>query len=136
MNVEILSERLTSSLPALFVCKQIDNGGVLVRTPLLLPDGDMIDVVIMEAQGRFTVTDSGDATGWLWLQTGSHDTSALQRSLIADTCQTLGIEHDGGTFMIRDVDDGDLADAIVRLAQAVARIADTLRLVEQGLPAN
>ena len=132
MNVETLSERLTSSLPALFVCSQIDSGGVLVRTPLLFPDGDMIDVVVLESSGHFIVTDSGDAIGWLWLQTARHDQSPRQRELIADACQTLGAELDGGQLIIHDVAVADLADAIVRLAQAEARVADTLRLVEPG----
>ena len=130
MNVHTLSQRLASSLPALFECKQVDDGGVLVRTPLLFPDGDMIDVVVVEAGGRFTVTDTGDAAGWLWLQTASHDQPQRQRDLIADACLTLGIERDGSQLVIRGVRAADLADAVMRVAQAEARVADTLRLTQ------
>ena len=134
MNVETLSKRLTSSLPALFECKQVDNGGVLVRTPLLFPDGDAIDVLLLETGGRFTVTDSGDAVGWLWLQTATHDQSPRQRELIAEACRTLGIERDGGQLVIRDVAPADVADAVMRVAQAEARVADTLRLSDHPVP--
>ena len=136
MNLETLSERLTTSLLTLFECRQVDNGGVLVRTPLLFPDGDTIDVLLLETGDRFTVTDSGDAVGWLWLQTATHDESPRQRELIADACRTLGIEREGGQLVIRDVGAADLANAIMRVAQGEARVADTLRLIELPVPAS
>jgi hypothetical protein len=43
------------------------GGEMRVATPLLYPDGDVIDVWVHEAQGGYEVTDYGETAGWTGL---------------------------------------------------------------------
>ena len=124
MKVEELQEQLTSSLPPLFRCDDFGNERFRVRTPLLFPDGDVIDVFVSGTAESYTVTDYGDAVGWLDIRAPARRRSTKQLSLIEDTCQTLGIEFEGGRMVLREVSWKDLADSIMRMAQAEARVGD------------
>ena len=133
MTVEKLREQLTSSMPSLFRCDDFGGDRYRIRTPLLFPDGGVIDVFIsLNDDGLYTVTDYGDATGWLLTRTGDDGKLPKQRTLIADSCQSLGIGQDGEQLVIHDVAPDDLADAVMRLAQAEARVAETARVVRGG----
>ena len=124
MKVEELQEQLISSLPPLFRCDAFGNERFRVRTPLLFPDGDVIDVFVSGTAESYTVTDYGDAAGWLDIRAPARRRSPKQLSLIEDTCQTLGIAIEGGQMVLREVSWKDLADSIVRMAQAEARVGD------------
>lgn len=129
MAVEELRDQLTSSLSPLFRCDDFGDNRFRIRTPLLFPDGRVVDVFMCKNDGFYTVTDHGDAVGWLWTRTGDDDQSPKQRELIADACQTLRIEQDGGQLVIHNVAPGDLAAAIMRVAQAEVHVAETVRLL-------
>ena len=61
MNTDALYKSLSADLPPLFECSPAPRDGIRVRTPLLFPDGGVIDVYVLERDGAFTVTDFGDA---------------------------------------------------------------------------
>ena len=109
MTVEELKEQLTSSLPPLFRCDAIGENRFRVRTPLIFPDGGVVDVFVSKSDDRYTVTDYGDAMGWLDMRTATPGIAAKQRNLVADACRTHGIELKGGHVMLRSVDAKDLA---------------------------
>ena len=92
MSSSELCTSIGKSLPALFECSPAAQEGVRVRTPLLYPDGGVVDVFVLERNGRYIVTDFGDALGWLRMQSVSVRRSQKQQLLIDDVCQTLGIE--------------------------------------------
>ena len=133
MNTDALYKSLSADLPPLFECSLAPRDGIRVRTPLLFPDGGVIDVYVLERDGAYTVTDFGDAAGWLGLQTVSQNRSPRQRELIADTCRTLGIELKGEVLVLRKVLSPGLADAVIRVAQAEARVADVWFTMRQSL---
>ena len=133
MSTEALANRLLDLLPTLFECTPAPHEGVRVRTPLLFPDGGVIDVFVVERDGSYTLTDFGDAGGWLGLQTVSQQLTEKQRSLMKDTCQTLGIELKGETLVLRRVLAAGIADAVLRVAQAEARVADLWFTMRQVL---
>lgn len=134
-NIPTLGERDTmdsnkicfsigKSLPGLFQCSPAPHGRVRVRTPMLYPDGGVIDVFIMEHDGGYLVTDFGEALGWLGMQSASARLSPNQEALIEDVCQTLSIESRYGQLMLRLGADDTIGEAVIRLAQAVARISN------------
>ena len=90
-------------MPALFACSPGPQEGVRVRTPLLYPDGGVVDVFVLERGSEFTITDFGDALGWLDLQSVSRQRSPKQQALILDVCQTLRIELVQGQLVLRSV---------------------------------
>ncbi len=124
MNVNELCASIGRSLPPLFVCSPAPQEGVRVRTPMLYPDGGVVDVFVLECDGGYIVTDYGDALGWLGLQSMSQRLSPKQQLLAEDVCQTLRIELFGGQLVLRSVTMGDVGESTLRVAQAVVRVSD------------
>ena len=112
------------TLPPLFVCSPAPQEGIRVRTPMLYPDGGIVDVFVLTRGGSYTVTDFGDALGWLGLQSVSWQRSPKQQMLIQDVCQTLRIEQLQGQLALRSVTDEALGESVLRVAQAVVRVSD------------
>lgn len=115
---------LSDNLPTLFVCSPAPVGGVRVRTPFMYPDGDIVDIFVLERSGSYVVTDYGDGLGWLRTQSVRGRLSAKQRSLVDDVCMTLGVELNHGQLILRCEQPVDIGEAVHRLGQAVVRVSD------------
>ena len=124
MNVNELCTSIGRSLPPLFVCSPAAQEGVRVRTPMLYPDGDVVDVFVLERGSGYTITDFGDALGWLGLQSISRQRSPKQQMLIQDVCQSLRIEMFQDQLVLRQVIRDELAESVLRVAQAAVRVSD------------
>ena len=124
MNSSDLCVSIAGTLPPLFVCSPAPQEGVRVRTPLLYPDGGIVDVFVLERHGGYTITDYGDALGWLGMQSISQRLSPKQQSLAQDVCQTLGLQLFNGQLVLRSVTSDMLGESVLRVAQAVVRISD------------
>ena len=124
MNINELCASVGRTLPPLFVCSPAPREGVRVRTPMLYPDGGLVDVFVLERGSGYTVTDFGDALGWLWLQSISRRRSSRQETLVQDVCRTLRIELFHDQLVLRTVTEDTLGEAVLRLAQASLRVSD------------
>ena len=124
MNINELCASIGKSLPQLFVCSPAPQEGVRVRTPMLYPDGGVVDVFVLERGNSYIVTDFGDALGWLGIQSVSLGRSPKQQMLIQDVCQTLRIDLYEDQLMLRSVQEGALGESVIRLAQAAVRVCD------------
>ncbi len=124
MNDNELCATIGRSLPPLFVCAPAPQEGVRVRTPLLYPDGGVVDVFVLERGNKYTITDFGDAMGWLGLQSVSRHRSPKQQALAQDVCQTLRIELFHEQLVLRSVPEDELGEAVLRVAQAAVRVSD------------
>ena len=124
MNTDDLCDALRNSLPALFECMREPQEGVRVRTPMLYPDGGIVDVFDLERGGQHLVTDYGDALGWLRMQSASGKLGPKQRWMVDDVRLTLGVEMHRGQLQARCDDAASLGDAVQRVAQAVVRVSD------------
>lgn len=119
-----LYEAIGRSLPTVFTCSPAPQKGVRVRTPMLYPDGDVVDVFVLERGESYTVTDFGDSLGWLGLQSVSRRRSRRQEVLLQDICQTLHIELFQDQLVLRQVSSDELAESVLRVAQAALRVSD------------
>lgn len=119
----ILCDDLRQGIGPLFTCTEQDRY-VRVRTPFYYPDGDVIDVFVRRDDGAVTVTDLGETTRWLRMQTVAPRRSPKQSQLIADACLTHGIEFYKGQLLLRVQPGETLGTAVMRLAQACLRISD------------
>ena len=124
MNHIELCVSLGRSLPPLFECSPSPMEGVRVRTPMMYPDGGIVDVFILERGEAYTMTDFGEALGWLQMQSVSRSLTNRQDALIGDVCRTLRVELFQGKLVLRNVKSEELGDAVIRLAQAVVRVSD------------
>lgn len=118
-----ICEALREHLGELFQCIPHDPY-VRLRTPFMYPDGDLIDLYYSADNGSAAITDLGETTGWLRLQTASLRRSPKQQRLIEDVCQTHGVEFFKGMLVTRVADNAQLASAVIRLAQSALRVAD------------
>lgn len=124
MNVHELCVFIGKSLPPLFVCSPASQEGVRVRTPLLYPEGGFVDVFVLERANGYTITDYGDAMGWLGLQSVARRLSPKGHLLAQDVCQTLGLELSHDQLVLRDIANDELGESVLRVAQAVVRVSD------------
>ncbi len=118
---------LSGQLSELFSCSETANGHVRVRTPFLYPDGGVVDVFVVQRDDRIDVTDFGEALGWLRLQTVAGRRSPKQNKLLQDVCLTQAVDLFKGQLVSRCGTQDELAQCIVRVAQAVVGLARSSR---------
>ena len=124
MNPVEICVFLGKSLSPLFECSPAPIEGVRVRTPMMYPDGGIVDVFVLERGEAYTITDFGDALGWLQMQSVSRGLTKRQNALVGDVCRTLRVELFNGQLVLREIKPEELGDAVIRLAQAVVRVSD------------
>ncbi len=124
MTPDLLCDSLRITLPAIYECAPAPSEGVRVRTPLTYPDGGAVDVFVLDRGVEHVVTDHGDATGWLRMQSIAEHLSQNQRSLITDICRTQGLEFDRGRLVARCEGVAAVADAVNRVALGAVRVTD------------
>lgn len=123
MDISRLCRDLQVGVGPLFTCSK--QGEYLrVRTPYLFPDGDYIDLFCRVEGHEITVSDLAEATGWLRMQSVSLRRSSKQEQLIEDVCMTLGIEFYRGMLLARCRSADELAQVVIRVAQAALRVSD------------
>ncbi len=124
MNASEVSAIIGPSLLALFVCFPAPQDAVRIRTPLLYPDERLVDVFVLKTGDGYTVTDCGDALGWLGLWSTEQQPAPAETVLATDTGQALGVELAQGQLILRQVAPETLAESILRISQAVVCVAD------------
>ncbi len=124
MNSEELCASLGESLPELFECSPAPRGSVRIRTPLMFPDGGLVDLFVTGHEGQYQVTDFGESLGWLRMQSASLRRSPKQNRMIQDTCQTLGVKLNRGQLTLSAKKTDTLGEVVLRLGQAAVRVSD------------
>ena len=124
MNTIDLCIMIKGGLSPLFECTPAPREGVRVRTPMMYPDGGVVDVFVLDRGGSYTLTDFGDTLGWLRMQTVSPRRTSKQVRLVEDVCQTLGVELYQGQLVLRECAPHELSETVIRLAQAAVRVSD------------
>jgi len=110
-------------LGSLFSCSPL-NDYLRVRTPLLYPDGDVIDLFVKEADGVITVSDLGETLRWLRTQSLSPKRSPKQQKMLEDVCLNHGLELFRGMLQARVKGNESPASVVMRTAQGALRAAD------------
>lgn len=95
-----------------------------VRTPFLFPDGDVIDVFVRDDGGVLTLTDFGEALGWLRMQSRTERRSPKQQRMVEEICKTQGVELFEGQLTLRCSNRAGFPEALVRLGEAMVRVSD------------
>jgi len=123
VNTLAVCEALKSGLGELFTCTE-QGAYQRIRTPYLYPDGDNIDLYCEAQDNVVTVTDLGETTRWLRMQSLSPRRSSKQRQLIEDTCLNHGVEFYKGMLQARYRPGDSLPMVVTRVAQAALRVSD------------
>ena len=120
---------LHAQLGALFECEPAGER-VQIRTPFIFPDGDLIDLYWRDTPLGQVVSDLGDTCGWLFLNGAHQELTSEQSRAYDEACSIYGVERRDGLLLAYIADD-KLADAVVRLAQAITLISHTLDIGQQ-----
>ena len=118
-----LRDSISEHLSAMFQCSDMD-GRVRIRTPFSYPDGDVVDLYVKQQNDGGVVSDLGESSAWLRMQSSSLRRSPKQSALIEDVCRTLGIEFYKGCLVRRFNSDLELANAVQAVSQAAVRVGD------------
>ncbi|MFH1075826.1 MAG: DUF1828 domain-containing protein [Pseudomonadota bacterium] len=118
-----ICQEFSNGLGALFTCAPHGEYH-RIRTPYLYPDGDNIDVFCKSQDDIILVSDLGETTRWLRMQTVSLKRSPKQKMLIEDACLTHGVEFYRGMLLARCRPSEQLAEVVFRVAQASLRVSD------------
>lgn len=114
---------IDASLSELFEDVTTQGGAAQVLTPMLYPDGGVVDVYIEKALYDYLVTDYGDALSWLLMQSDSGKLSPTQGSRLDEILLAQGVEMANGELQLRCGDPGSLGEAVQRVAQTVVLIS-------------
>lgn len=116
---------IQKTMGELFICKPVGNY-IRIRTPYMYPDGDYIDLYAepFVENKEITISDLGETTRWLRMQTITQKRSAKQRQMIDDIRMTHGVEFFKGMLQARFHPGDNLSVVITRLSQAALRISD------------
>lgn len=123
MNSINICAELSGGLSQLFTCSQ-HGEYQRIRTPYLYPDGDNIDIFCKSQGDVVLVSDLGETTRWLHMQTVSPKRSPKQKALIEDACLTHGVEFYKGMLQARCRPGDQVAAVTLRVAQAALRVSD------------
>lgn len=124
MTTDDLCRYIRDGLSSQYGCTVTKQGAVRVQTPMLLPDGDGIDVFVIQQGGRIVVSDFGDALGWLETQSRTGRLSDGQERMMQDVLDTIGVRLEQGRLSLRCDHPHELADAVAKVGQAALRVAD------------
>ena len=125
---------LHAQLGALFEC-QPDGERVQIRTPFIFPDGDLVDLYWQKTTQGQIVSDLGDTCGWLFVNGAYQELTAKQSQAYDEACSIYGVERRDG-LLLAHITDGNLANAVARLAQAITMISHTLDIGQQAVPTS
>ena len=104
----------------MFAVTLLDSGIIQMRSPMTMPDGDIIDVYWHDGK----ITDLSETYGWLSTSIGLDELSDTQKTIFDEACMTYGVQQLGKTLSIsiNDKKIGNVTEAATRLVQAIAAI--------------
>lgn len=134
MNCSTLADIVRTAPMAGLRCRQ-DGDLLRLETPFRYPDGGTVELFVEGHPGNLVVSDLGEA--FRFLEKGGLDPlrSPGRQKAIDLAAKLAGATLDEGVLEIRLQADTDLASAVMRLGQALTRVAD-LSLFVRGTFAN
>jgi hypothetical protein len=123
MNCEQLKEKALATLPILFSCQQ-ETSRLQINTPYLYPDGDYIDLYVVETPLGLYFTDLGETMGYLADHGISLKQSPKRLKIVNDILLTQGIELFQGELRVALEDWDKAAWLVTRLGQGIVQICN------------
>ncbi len=132
MNCQTLLETIRQALPLIYTYEEVAPHRLRLNTPFLDPNGDYLDLYLVETSSGVYLTDLGETLGYLSDHGISFRHSPKRQKALDDILLTHGIELFKGELRIRlDAASRNFAWSITRLGQAAVQVADlayTMRL--------
>ena len=126
MTIAELESALCAGLSALFTfeLEPMPDGSLALITPFVCEDGTTPYIFVAEQDGGYILSDGCEMLGGLWQRSGE-ELSSAQRNVLDKICgATPGLERNRGELTMRCGRPEELAEAVLRLAQAMLRVSD------------
>lgn len=120
---EELQQTVLTKLPLLFICQEESNR-LKISTPYLYPNGDYIDLYLVETPNGLYLTDLGETMGYLTDYGVYLKQSSTRRKVVHDILLTHNVELFQGELRAYLENEEQIAHAIMRLTQAIIQISD------------
>ena len=120
-------QRELSAFSLVQECEALPDGSFRVATPLLYPDGSPVAVFYQPNIDLFSsshLSDRGKTTALLADSQVYIEGYEKRRQILTDICRTLRVQDANGELHVTVEEGHNLADAVMRLAQACVRVAD------------
>ena len=122
--IDALSELLHRDAAAQFEFFPFSDDEVCFNTPLMYPDGEEVQVWVLERDGDRIVTDHGEGYGWLRRARCFGELTEEQMALLDEVRRSLRLEGEGVELVARCTNDDQVIWALHRVALAAVRVAD------------
>ena len=122
--IEALSELLHRDAAAQFEFFPFSDDEVCFNTPLMYPDGEEVQVWVLERDGDRIVTDHGEGHDWLRRARCFGELTEEQLALIDEVRRSLTLEGEGVELVARVQEVENIPYAILDVALAAVRVAD------------
>ena len=135
MIIAELESALCAGLPALFAFEPepMPDGSLALITPFVCEDGTTPYIFVAEQDGGYILSDGCEMLGGLSQRTGCQELSPKQHYVLDRICrETPGLEKNRGELTMRCDRPEELADAVLRLGQAMLRVSDLWFLGDIG----
>lgn len=124
MNARLDAVKRAFENAAWFECREVDPGCLRICTPFTYPDGDLLDVFVVDAHGVLRVTDMCETARYLETCERWHE-HAIQSML-----GRSDIQLDRGEIYHDVVTVEDVPEAVWELIQGIERICGAVRAKE------
>lgn len=128
MLIAELESALCAGLTALFdfETELMPDGSIALQTPFVCNDGTTPYIFVAEQDGDgYLLSDGCEMLGGLYQRTGCQELSPKQQYVLDRICrETPGLEKNRGELTMRCDHPEELADAVLRLGQAMLRVSD------------
>ena len=128
MIIAELESAFCAGLTALFEFEPgpMSDGSIALQTPFVCNDGTTPYIFIAEQNGGgYLLSDGCEMLGGLSQRTGCEELSPKQHYVLDRICrETPGLEKNRGELKMRCERPEELADAVLRLGQAMLRVSD------------
>jgi hypothetical protein len=125
MNAQSLCAMLQAETPYQFKCSDAPRGAIRVRTPYAYPDGERIDVYVLERDDAIEITDFGESIGRLRLHMPKGTLSTKQQRFVENIAHTFGAKFIKGQLVLQ-VRPSDISEGVLNVSKAAVIVSDFL----------
>jgi hypothetical protein len=132
---DTIRDAVIAGLPQVLRCESMASG-LRLGTVFEHPDGDLIDMFLVEEGGATWLTDQGEALRHLDALGFDATNTPKKRALFQDALSNLAVQDQGGRLALAvDVSDAkDFTAKLLRLGQAMTRVGDLLFMAREQSP--
>ena len=131
MRCDELRQVLSRDLPPLYECRE-EDGYLSIITPLEHPDGDCIELYLIEENGRLILTDHAETLAILASYGFELKRSVKRVRLLNSVLKPANVHLFQGALRIELEHEAELAPAVVRLSQVSVQAGDLLFTLRYG----